>query len=326
MRVHNGTMGRGAAKFAIKCVITALLLWAAFRTVDVRTVSTLLLGMHWWWAAAALLLTGILIVSDATLLRSVMRIFERDVPPGTAFLYSLVGWFFSNVAPSTVGGDIFRGVQLSRVGTPVGAAVRVILSIRLLSLATLVVVMLAGFPIAVGLVEERRDVLVLAGTLSIASAATVAVLLLTRFGLRSSALERWRFFEKLKSASTSFRALLVPSGHVTGAWFAALAQHLLRVGVLAALAAALGLGIPVATLFALTPAALLVAMVPVSIGGWGVRELTFVYFLGIAGVSAEAALSLSITFGLLRIFVGAIGGVTWAFLNEDHFRVDAPSA
>jgi uncharacterized membrane protein YbhN (UPF0104 family) len=260
------------------------------------------------------------------LLGAVMRIFGRRVPLGTALLYSLVGWFFSNVAPSTVGGDIFRGVQLSRVGTPVGAAVRVILSIRLLSLATLVVVMFAGFPIAVGLVEERRDVLVLAGTLSVASAATVAVLLLTRFGLRSSALERWRFFEKLKNASTSFRALLVPSAHVTGAWFAALAQHLIRVGVLAALAAALGSGIPVATLFALTPAALLVAMVPVSIGGWGVRELTFVYFLGIAGVSAEAALSLSVAFGLLRIFVGAIGGVTWAFLNEDHFRVDAPSA
>lgn len=322
MRVHNGTMGRGAAKFAIKCVITALLLWAAFRTVDVRTVSTLLLGMHWWWAAAALLLTGILIVSDATLLRSVMRIFERDVPPGTAFLYSLVGWFFSNVAPSTVGGDIFRGVQLSRVGIPVGTALRVIISVRLLSLVTLVIVMLVGFPIAAGLVEERRDILMLAGTVSIASAAAAAVLLLARFGWRNSALERWRLFEKLKSVASGFRALLVPGSHAAGAWSAALVQHLLRVGVLAALATALGLGIPVATLFALTPAALLVAMVPMSIGGWGVRELTFVYFLGTAGVSAEAALSLSVAFGLLRIFVGVIGGATWALLNENHFRVD----
>ena len=316
-------MGRGAAKFAIKCVITALLLWVAFRTVDVRTVSTLLLGLNWWWAAVALLLTGVLIVSDAMLLCAVMRIFERRVRLGTAFLYSLVGWFFSNVAPSTVGGDIFRGVQLSRVGMPVGTALKVILSIRLMSLATLVVVMFAGFPIAVGLVEERRDILLLAGTLGVASVATVAILLFARFGWRNSALERWRFFEKLMSASKGFRALLVPSSAAAGAWVAALVQHLLRVGVLAALATALGLGIPVSTLFALTPAALLVAMVPMSIGGWGVRELTFVYFLGTAGVSAEAALSLSVAFGLLRIFLGAIGGATWALLNEHHFRVDA---
>jgi glycosyltransferase 2 family protein len=316
-------MGRGAAKLAIKCVITALLLWVAFRTVDVRAVSTLLLGLNWWWAAAALLLTGVLIVSDAMLLRAVMRIFERRVRLGTAFLYSLVGWFFSNVAPSTVGGDIFRGVQLSRVGTPVGTAVKVILSIRLLSLATLVVVMFAGFPVALGLIEERRDILLLAGTLGVASVATVAILLLARFGWGNSALERWRFFEKLMSASKSFRALLVPSSPAADAWIAALVQHLLRVGVLAALATALGLGIPVSTLFALTPAALLVAMVPMSIGGWGVRELSFVYFLGTAGVSAEAALSLSVAFGLLRIFLGALGGATWALLSEDHFRVDA---
>ena len=324
--MHNGTMGRGWANFAIKCAITALLLWLAFRTVDVRAVSTLLLGLDWRWAAAALLLTGVLILSDAMLLGAVMRIFDHRVPPRTAFLYSLVGWFFSNVAPSTVGGDIFRGVQLSRVGTPIGAAVRVILSIRLLSLATLAMVMLAGFPIAVGLVAERRDILVLAGTLSAAISALIVILLLARFGLPSSALERWRFFERLQNASRSFRALLVPGSHATSAWLAALSQHLLRVGVLASLATALGLGIPVATLFALTPAALLVAMVPMSIGGWGVRELTFVYFLGTAGVSAEAALSLSVAFGLLRIFVGAIGGATWAILSEDHFRVEAPPA
>jgi uncharacterized protein (TIRG00374 family) len=319
-------MGRGTAKLAIKCAVTVLLLWLAFRTVDVGTVSTLLLGLNWWWAAGALLLTGLLIASDAMLLGAVMRIFGYRVLAGTAFLYSLVGWFFSNVAPSTVGGDIFRGVQLSRVGTSVGRAVQIILSIRLLSLATLVIVMLAGFPIALSLVEQRRDILVLAATSSVAIAALVAVLMLARFQWRSSIFTRWRFFEKLKKVSESFRALLVPSLDTAGAWIAALTQHLFRVGVLAALAVALGLSIPVATLFALTPAALLVAMVPVSVGGWGVRELTFVYFLGTAGVSAEAALSLSVAFGLLRIFVGAIGGAAWAVLNEDHFRVDAASS
>ena len=204
----------------------------------------LLLGLNWWWAAAALLLTGFLIVSDAMLLGAVMRIFGHRVQRGTAFLYSLVGWFFSNVAPSTVGGDIFRGVQLSRVGTPVGAAVRVILSIRLLSLATLVVVMLAGFPVALGLVEARRDILVLAGTLSVALAALTAVVLLTRFHWGSSILARWRLFEKLKKVSDGFRELLMPSPDVAGAWIAALTQHLLRVGVLASLPPRLALAFP----------------------------------------------------------------------------------
>jgi uncharacterized protein (TIRG00374 family) len=317
-------MGRDAAKFAVKGLVTALLLWLAFRTVDPGSVSKLLLGLDPWWAVLAVLMTAVLILSDAVLLMAVLEISGRRVPLGTAFLYSLVGWFFSNVAPSTVGGDVFRGVQLSRVGTPVGAAVRVILSIRLLSLATLIAVMLAGFPIALGLIEESRDILILAATLCAASAGLVAVFLFAHF--------RWRgfrhgaFFEKLETTLAGFRALLVPSVHAFVAWVAALSQHLLRVGVLACLAAALGLAVPFATIFSLAPAALLVAMVPISVGGWGVRELTFVYFLGSAGISAEAALSLSVAFGLLRILIGAVGGAAWLFLNEDHFRVDAPTA
>lgn len=326
MRLYNSFMDRGTAKLAIKWAITIILFWAAFRTVNVGSVSAILLGISWKWLAATMLLVVLLIASDAMLLTAVMRIFGRSVPRGTAFLYSLVGWFFSNVAPSTVGGDIFRGVQLSRVGTPIRAAMRVILSIRLLSLATLVLVMLAGLPVALGLIEKRRDIFVLAATVFAVSAAALVVLLIARFGLRSRAIERLPWLAKLKRGLEGFRALLVPNTAVIGAWLAALIQHLLRVGVLAALATALGLKIPVATLFALTPASLLVAMVPMSIGGWGVRELTFVYFLGTAGVSADAALSLSVAFGLMRIFVGAIGGAAWALLNEDHFRVDASSS
>ena len=320
----NAPMGRGTVKLAIKGLLTAVLLWAAFTTVEVDAVATLLRGINVWWALAALCMTGMIIVADAILLSVVMRIFDRRVSGRTAMLYSLVGWFFSNVAPSTVGGDIFRGIQLSRVGTPVRAAVRVILAIRLLSLATLVAVMFAGFPLALGLVQDQRDIILLGAVLVISAAALLAIYVLAEFRWSFPALDRWAVVDKLKTVSRDFQSFLRPSGVVAGAWLSSGAQHVFRVGALACLAAGLGLAIPFELLFALTPAALLVAMVPVSFGGWGVRELTFVYFLGTAGVSAEAALSLSVAYGLLRIFVGAIGGVTWVLIGEEHFRVDAP--
>lgn len=320
----NGPMGRGTVKLAIKGLLTAVLLWAAFRTVEIEAVAQLLRGINVWWALAAVGMTGMIIVADAMLLSGVMRIFERRVSGRTALLYSLVGWFFSNVAPSTVGGDIFRGVQLSRVGTPVGAAVRVILAIRLLSLATLVVVMFAGFPLALGLVHDQRDIVFLGAVLIISAAALLAIYLLADFRWSFPALDRWALVDKLKTVSRDFQSFLRPSRVVASAWLSSGAQHVFRVGALACLAAGLGLTIPVELLFALTPAALLVAMVPISFGGWGVRELTFVYFLGTAGVGAEAALSLSVAYGLLRIFVGAVGGVTWVLIGEEQFRVDAP--
>ena len=109
-------------KLAIKCLVTAALLWLAFRKVDLGAVSSVLSGLNPMWAAAALLATVLIILADATLLSGVLRTFDRRLPFPTALLYSLVGWFFSNVAPSTVGGDIFRGVQMSRAGVPAGTA------------------------------------------------------------------------------------------------------------------------------------------------------------------------------------------------------------
>lgn len=313
-------------KIAIKCLVTALLLWVAFRTVDIAAVVSLLSSLNPWWALVALLLTGLIILFDATLLSSVIRLFSRRMPFGTAMLYSVVGWFFSNVAPSTVGGDIFRGVQLSRVGMPVGTAVRIILAVRVLSFITLVGVIAAGLPIALGLLKEPRDELLMITLLASGIGVIAALFVLAHIRLRVPRLERWAFFQKLLTVAGDFRLLLTPSHGIASAWAAALAQHLLRVGVLAALATGLGLDIPLATLFAFATAALLMAMVPISFGGWGIREIAFVYLLGAAGVSAEAALSLSIAFGLLRVLMGVIGGLAWVVANDGHFHVDAPSA
>jgi uncharacterized membrane protein YbhN (UPF0104 family) len=313
-------------KLAVKFMLTALLLWVAFRSVDVGAVSKLLIGLNPLWAAAAFLLTGLIIVTDAMLLSSVLQTFRRNVPFPTALLYSLVGWFFSNVAPSTVGGDVFRGVQLSRVGVPVGQSIRLIIAIRALSFTTLVAVMLAGFPIALELVADRREAALLGFVLAGGISGILALFLLSCGIVRLQGLERFSIFKKLRTVATDFQKLVVPGRPAVVAWLSALSQHLTRVGVLACLAAGLKLGIPILTLFAFVPAALLVAMLPISFGGWGVRELTFVYFLGSAGVSSEAAFSLSIVFGLLRIIIGAIGGLTWVLVHEDRFQVDPSSA
>jgi len=313
-------------KLAIKIGLTALLLWLAFRAVDLGVLLRLLWSFDPLWLGGALLLTLLIVVTDGLLFASVLRKFDRRLPPATAILYSLVGWFFSNVGPSTLGGDLFRGVQLSRVGIPAGTAFRAVLAMRLVSLATLILVMLAGFPIAVRLIADPQDVVLFAGTVAAATAALVMVYFSADLKWRIPLIARWGLLEKLETVSNDFRGLLSPDREALTMWILASVQHLLRVAILAALAVGLGLGISFETLFALTPAALLIAMVPISFGGWGVREVTFVYLLGTAGVGATAALSLSIAFGLLRIIVGAIGGLAWVVMNETHFRVAAPPA
>jgi len=59
------------------------------------------------------------------------------------------------------------------------------------------------------------------------------------------------------------------------------------------------------------------SQVPVSISGIGVQELLFVQLFGIAGIPAETAFSVSILSHLLKMGVGAIGGIIY-LLRKDR--------
>lgn len=62
-------------------------------------------------------------------------------------------------------------------------------------------------------------------------------------------------------------------------------------------------------LMVVLPAITLVSSIPLSFGGWGIRESAFIYGLGIIGVSAEAAFALSVQVGLLGLLAVILAGI-----------------
>ncbi len=60
-------------------------------------------------------------------------------------------------------------------------------------------------------------------------------------------------------------------------------------------------------LLALVPGALFAMSIPISIGGWGLREASAVALWSMAGLSPEAAMASSVLYGLLSL-LGALPG------------------
>ena len=56
---------------------------------------------------------------------------------------------------------------------------------------------------------------------------------------------------------------------------------------------------------------LLLSNIPISIGGWGVRESLMIFCMNGIGLQNEMALTLSILFGFIMILVGLPGGFLW---------------
>lgn len=81
----------------------------------------------------------------------------------------------------------------------------------------------------------------------------------------------------------------------------AVAMHAARIVYTTVAAWALGIDVALVTLIVLVPIVFFVAQLPISVGGLGVREMTFVSLLGLVGVGIDAAFTLSLLLYVMRI-------------------------
>src|SRR5258707_8019487 len=72
-----------------------------------------------------------------------------------------------------------------------------------------------------------------------------------------------------------------------------------------------GLALPLPDAAVLFTVMIGVAFIPISIGGWGLRELAVISLLASYGVAPERALLLSVCFGLALAFGSLPGALTW---------------
>ena len=111
------------------------------------------------------------------------------------------------------------------------------------------------------------------------------------------------FGRALRAVARSGRVSLLVGTGLLGQFTAILALFLVGLSVKAPLSL-------IACTVTLAPA-LLVALVPVSVGGWGVREGAFVVLLGFYGIRPEQSLVVSVLFGLALLVASLPGLVAW---------------
>ena len=162
--------------------------------------------------------------------------------------------------------------------------------------------------------ESVRNVIVVTLGAFIAAGllATAVVLVLTKLLRRTKLSVYWRRFglsEHPVSPLTLATVLTL-----------AIATQLLNILVFWMLSQSLALPTTLQQWFIAAPTVLLVSMLPISIGGWGVREGAMIVALHGFGISAEDALLPSVLFGLCAAVATLPGGIFWIIpkIYPDH--------
>jgi glycosyltransferase 2 family protein len=222
-----------------------------------------------------------------------------------------IGAFFNQVLPSSIGGDVARAWYVYRSGFGRKTAAITVLSDRIYGMLMLAFLAVFFYPILVYF-HVGDDALAVIGLVVVgALCALMAVFWLDRL---PAWMRRWTLVRHLGSLSEATRAVSLDRGVAAPLLGLSLLVHAFTILAILVLVESLAPQCNMLLCVALVPVIMLMAMVPISIAGWGVRESVMIYGLGLAKVPREAALVVSIVVGLSLVAVGLLGG--WAWLTE----------
>ena len=299
---------RRLLSFLVKAAISALLLYLSLRQVNIEGIGQRLGGLDLIWVILILLLPCAQMYLLAIRWREIAGACGAELKPAMALRYTFIGLFFSQVLPSTVGGDAARIWLLARGGAGWPVAIYSVLIDRVVGVSALAVLVVACLPLTFQLVHNP----VARGAVAVIGFGALggAVIFLS-LGVRYWRLmERWWLTRHFATASRLAWRLYRSAA---GARVAVLsfASHFMTVAMAWGAARAAHATVDFANILFLVLPVLLITTIPVSIAGWGVRESAMVLAFSHAGLPESDGLIISILYGAANLMIGAVGGIVW---------------
>ena len=279
------------------------------------------------WLTSALVVTFVAVVLSAVRWQKVLTALGLSARIPTLLRHHLAGLFVSSFLPSTVGGDVLR---VSRLAASNGEAPRTFASVVLerltgwLVLPVITLVALAINPGLFGADVNTRFALVIA----LVTLGGLAVVLWAaghpRLGGRLASNAGWRRFTG--AVHLGIDRLRHRPGDVVSVLLSGFAYQLAIVLAAFLAAEALGLDLGPTALLAFVPAVAIVQVLPITVGGLGVREGAFALFLVPLGVPEEKALTLGLVVYGINLVVSLLGAPAFAWNGRGPGRGEPATA
>ncbi len=313
---------RRALSLLIKLAISGLLLYLALNWVNLGTVASRLSEFDPRWIALGLLVALTQIVLLALRWQTILAQCGTGLPFAQALRFCTIAMFFNQTLPSSVGGDAMRIWLVGKRGNWRIAAYSVLID-RVVGVTALAMMVTACLPWTLALVRNPvgRSALLLIGLGCIAAGAVFVTLAWQRLHI----LQRWAPTRHLAATATVALGILRAPRALMRVYVLSFVIHLLTASIAWCAARSVGADLPLAYAIFLVLPVILVAVVPVSVAGWGLREGAMVAAFGYAGLAPSDGLIVSLLYGASYLTIGILGGLVWIATTKKTEREIAPA-
>ena len=302
---------------ALRIIISGLLIYFLIRTQfkDISSVTGIIRSADiiLLLLAASTHIFGICIT--VVRWKTLLKTQKMDLSFGFLISSAFVGLFFNNLLPTSVGGDIYRAYDVAKkTGRPVEISLSVVLVGRLTGMISTMVFAIAALFLGFTTIGERSVIIPIAIFFFI---CLVVVFLV----LNPSVLKLGRIISKIKFLNKIKQKLT--NTYQTFLNFKKFKWALVRVFTYSLLlqfsvilfyyfvARAFGIELGLISFLFIVPIVTIIAMIPISIGGIGLRENSLVFIMVALGAVRERAALSSLTIFLFLLFFGIIGGLVY---------------
>jgi len=307
-----------------KILLSSLLIYLALRQIGLSKIASELktADLNWLLLAIGLFLFSHLLGSLQW--RTLLKGEGVVLPWFRVAEYYFVGLFFNNFLISSMGGDVFRMVDVHRASGQRAAAVSTVFLDRFAGLFVMFSMAILSWPWlsaqrAAGPRMQFFMIVMLVGWM----AATVIL-----FSRRAAKPLAWvlkrilpeRFAKTIKEIYIQIHSFGRRPALLVRVLMLALVVQTSRIMTHYLLARAMGVDLNPLVFLVIIPIIALSASLPVSLGGLGVREGLGVILFGKFGVAAESAYSIEFLAYLVAIFTALPGGVLFMFRRRRDNR------
>jgi uncharacterized membrane protein YbhN (UPF0104 family) len=307
---------------AVKILISAALLYLALRKVNLADLASRIDVASLGWIALAIALMFLQIFLGVLRWCEISAECGAPLPTRQAMRFNVIGTFFNQTLPSSIGGDAVRLWLVARAGAGWRAATYSIFVDRAIGLIALAVVIVASLPWSYRLIgdPQGRAALLLVDFAALAGGAGFLV-----FGaLRWAWLKRWWGTHHLHACAVIANKVIFSRERGPKVAALSLVVHVLTAVIAWCVVQSIAAPVSFGQVFQLIPPVMLITMLPISIAGWGVREASMGLAFGYAGLMTNEGVNVSLLFGAVSFIVGAFGGLVWIFSAEKAARGAEP--
>jgi glycosyltransferase 2 family protein len=280
-------------KTLLKLILTGLALYLVFRKIDTQQLFEILKTLQWPWLIPALLLFVLSKVATAVRLNQYFKNIGLYLSEKLNFRLYLIGMFYNLFLPGGIGGDGYKVYLLNKhYQVSIKKLVQAALLDRLGGLVA-IVFLLFGFFLLVDVKLDFLESGLWNGLMIAGLILTIPVFwLVQKLGFKDFLPSFWS--ANLWSFAGQITQLIC-------AWFILMA---------------LGIDEKILAYQLVFLLSSIVAVLPLTIGGVGARELVFVYAHQYAGIEEATAVAFSLIFFLITAGVSLVGAFVKMDLGE----------